>query len=118
MKIVYKPTRFVNIGADQKKHYESLTHEIVGDAVHNGTEEYEQGDIAGIPYILHGEWEQTCCVSFYCPGASELRGYVVFTEDGARHYVDFDEAGYTYRHSYIPEPSEAQPTASLNDESK
>lgn len=106
MKLKYKPTRFVNIAPEKKKYYEVLTHEIVGDAVHNDTEEYEQGEIADIPYILHGEWVQTCCVGLYCPGASELRGYVTFSDVGAWHIVDFDEAGYTYRHSYIPEPEE------------
>lgn len=107
MKIIYRPTMFVNITPEKKKYYERLTHEIVGNAVDNHTEEYEQGDLDGVPYILHGEWVQTCCVSFYCPGESELRGYVLFTEDGACHSVEFDETGYTYRHSYVPNDSES-----------
>lgn len=98
----YKPTRHVNLTPEKKKHYEALTHEIIGGSMHEGNEEYAEGQLDGIPYVLRAEWVQTCCVSLYCPGDSQLRGYVTFTEDGARHTVDFDEVAYTYRRSYVP----------------
>lgn len=78
------------------KRYETLTHEVVGD---NYPNEYAEGEIDGATYEMRGEWYQTCCVNFFCPGQSELRGEVIFTENGVQHFVDFDESGYTYSHS-------------------
>lgn len=93
---------FVKLTEDQIKRYRDLSHEIVGD---NYSEGYAEGELDGATYEMRGEWYQTCCISFYCPGQNELRGEVVFTEDGSEHHVDFDEDGYTYRYSYLVESS-------------
>lgn len=87
------------ISEDKQKYYESLTHEIVGDVCGTSDEEHLEGVLDDVPFVLDAERVQTCCVSFDCPGMTELRGYVKFTDDGMVHHVEFDEGGYYYTNS-------------------